>query len=144
MIIEIGFGIPKTQDFARFTILADFNSGVYGAWMPQVSAVQDAIVGSAHSEVQITHVGVSPLTLRLRFDSQADYFKLQAMLTKKRTLVLYKGFVPHEGETYHWRGRDYELYPETLLRNLSPSFGVGDTEATAEFWRAPDRMGITL
>lgn len=140
----IGFGTPNTQDFARFTILADVRSGMYGAWMPQVRVVEDAIVGSMSSEVQITHVGVSKLSLRLEFATRDDYFKLQSLLTKKRTLVLIKGFVPHTGQAFHWEGQDYEEFPNTILTDLGPMFGIDDTEAVASFWRAPDLLGVTL
>lgn len=140
----IGFGVPGTQDFARFNILADNSSGMYGAWMPQARIVENPIVGSMDTEVQITHVGIAKLTLRLQFDSREDYFKLQAMLLKRQTLVLYKGFVPHTGDSFHWKGRDYEGFPATLLASLGPAFGIDDTEAIASFWRAPDRMGVTL
>lgn len=140
----IGFGTPGTQDFARFDVIADTNSGMYGAWTPTPRIVETPIVGSMTTEVQITHVGLAKLNLRLQFDDREDYFKLQSMLLKRKTLVLIKGFVPHTGEAYHWQGRDYEQFPATLLASLVPNFGIDDTTATASFWRAPDRMGVTL
>jgi len=143
MISHIGFGIPNTQDFARFRILADSRSGVYSGWDPQLQYVEDGIVGSDDFEIQIMGFGSAQLTLQIDFDTPEDYFQLQAMRGRKRPLRLWAGFTRHKGTEEHRHGLDYETYDNTLLVSLIPIHRVGEISATATFIRSVSGMGVS-
>ena len=144
MITYVGFGVPETQDFARFTVMADSASGVYPDWSPVTHVVTDYIVGSSNFEKQILGFGEARITLRLKFDSRDQFRAFQARWFSKQTLVLLAQFARHEGEVRHWLGRDYEFYPDTLLEDIgSVLHQVGGTvECTATFTRSASGLGV--
>lgn len=144
MSTHIGFGTPGTQDFARFDILADSSSGTYPDWAINTTVVTDHIVGSNDFEKQIMGFGEASITLRLSFDSRDDFRAFQTRWFRKATLVLLAMFTRHEGEVRHWMGRDYELYPDTLLedvRGVTHLIG-GEVECSATFTRSASGLGV--
>lgn len=144
MITYVGFGVPETQDFARFTVLADSASGVYPDWNPVTSVVTDYIVGSNNFEKQILGFGEARISLRLKFDSREQFRAFQASWFRKATLVLLAQFTRHEGEVRHWQGRDYEFYPDTLLESISgvENYVDGTVECSATFTRSASGLGV--
>lgn len=144
MSTYVGFGTPGTQDFARFDILADPSSGVYPDWTPTAHVVTDYIVGSNDFEKQILGFGEAAITLRLSFDSREAYRAFQTRWFHKATLVLFAMFTRHDGDVRHWMGRDYELYPNTLLENISNTTHLigGEVECSATFTRSASGLGV--
>ena len=140
---RIGFGDTTSNDFASFTILADSNSGMYPTFASRLRTVQDNIVGSDDFEIQIMGFEDARVTLRLDFDSRDDYFKLQAMIGRKRTLVLYAGFTAFKQDARPWQGQDYAFFTNTLLVELVDEMRVGETYATATFIRSSAGMGVS-
>lgn len=140
----IGFGIPGTQDFARFDVLTSA-AGVYPDWSPSLRAVEDAIVGSDNFEIQILGFGSARLTLHLDFDTREQFRSFQSRWGKRETLVLFAGFTRHEGDVHHWQGRDYETFPNTLLIDVrSVNHMVdGSVECQATFVRSASGMGVS-
>lgn len=143
MTFRTGFGVPDTMNFARFTVMADRTTGMYPTFASALQTVVDPIIGSDDFEVQITGFGPSTVTLSLDFDSRDDYFKLQALVGKKHTLVLIAGFTAFEQDVKHVHGTDYESFPNTLLTSLVPDMRVGETYATATFVRSAQGMGVS-
>ena len=144
MSTYVGFGIPETHEFARFTVLADPRSGVYPDWSPVTHVVTDYIVGSNNFEKQILGFGEARITLRLSFDSREDFRAFQTQWFRKETLVLLAEFTRHEGPIRTSMDHDYELYPDTLLEDISgvePYVG-GTVECSATFTRSASGLGV--
>lgn len=140
----IGFGIPGTQNFARFHVLTN-SAGVYPDWNPGLRVVEDAIVGSDNFEIQILGFGSARVTLHLDFESREQFRAFQAHWGKRETLVLYDGFTRHEGDVHHWQGRDYESFHNTLLIDVSNVRHMvgGSVECNATFMRSASGMGVS-
>lgn len=145
MACEVGFGTPNTQDFSRFTVMADSRSGVYPDWNTSLQTVVDPIIGSDSFEVQVLGFGPAEITLDLEFEDRSEFRAFQAKWGKKQTLVLLAQFTPHEGEIKHWLGHDYEFFNNTLLIAIdSPQFPVGgQVNCRATFVRSAQGMGVS-
>lgn len=143
---KAGFGIPDTQDFVNFTILADARTGMYPDWDAPVVSVLDSILGSTDYEEQFTAFEPATLQLTIEFRDMASFRKFQTMLTRVRTLVLIADFTAHEGERVHWQGIDYEMFPDTtLVRIADRQLRVGEPpQCTVTFRRDARGMGVSL
>lgn len=146
MNVYIGFGIPATQEFARFSVLADPRSGVYPDWETPSRYIIDPIVGSDDFEVQMISTGEGRLTLNLEFDNREQFQLFRSMKLKKRTLVLFAGFTSHEGPVHTWDRHNYEYFTDTVLLEIGrPEHHVdGVVECSATFIRSAAGMGVSL
>lgn len=144
--VYIGFGVPASQQFARFDVLADSRSGVYPDWESPTRHVTDYIVGSQDFEVQIMHTGEGRITLDLDFETREAFRLFRTMLHQKRTLILYAGFTSHEGVIHTFDNRQYEYFADTLLLDIGrPANHVdGSVMCSATFVRAATGMGVML
>lgn len=144
MTTYVGFGVPETHEFARFAVLADPGSGVYPDWSPTTNVVTDYIVGSNDFEKQILGFGEARITLMISFVDREQFRVFQSLWFQKRTLVLLAMFTRHEGPIRTSMDRDYELYPDTLLENISrvENYVDGTVDCTATFTRSASGLGV--
>lgn len=143
MKLVTGFGERGTQDFVYFTHLTS-ETGRVPDWHANLRYVEDPIVGSNNTEIQILGYDAAKMEARLKFHSRDDYYRLQAKVGQKGTLVLVAYLTRFQGQTFHWRGRDYEAFDDVLLLNLVPQMRTGATLATATFVRASSGIGGVL
>lgn len=140
MKLITGFGEQGTQDFVYFTHLTN-EDGHVPDWHANLRYVEDSIVGSSNSEIQILGFDSAKMEARLKFHSREDYYRLQSKVGHKATLVLVAYLTRFQGQMFHWRGRDYEVFDDVLLLDLVPQKRTGATLATATFVRSASGLG---
>lgn len=140
MKLVTGFGERGTQDFVYFTHLTNADGRVPD-WHANLRYVENQIVGSNNVEIQILGYDAAKMEARLKFHSREDYYRLQAKVGQKATLVLTAYLTRFQGQVFHWRGHDYEAFDNILLLGLVPQMRVGSTLATATFVRASSGVG---
>lgn len=136
--ILTGFGSnPDDLNTMRLFHVEAANDGMYGDWQSEPLDAIHQIATTNQYDVHVMGYGPAILTLRLEFDTRADFEAFRALLHTEAVLHLISGFTHHSATVKHVNGRDYAWYTNTLLSRISDirhTIG-GPVECTATFMR---------
>lgn len=140
--LQTGFGNPDTQDFVYFNHLVSDATQLTPDWHAELNSVEDPIVGSSDVEIQLLGFGSARMEARLLFHKREDFYRLQAMVGRKASLVLLNNWTRQRGEVFHRLGHDYVRHDNVLLLDLVPQFRTGGTLAVATFVASTSGLGV--